>query len=338
MKVFVLLLLAGVVCAEHTFEEWAGHHAKEYDSFWHHQYRKEVWTNNMNEILQHNIRFMKGEESFNMAMNRHGDLTPEEFSSAKTCRKSADNSTDGILKQNPKIHYKGSAFLPPIVEYTPPKEVDFREKGYVTPVKDQGDCGSCWAFSTTGALEGQLFRKTGELYSLSEQQLVDCAGAFGNYGCDGGIQDYAFMYTMSVKGLQSEKSYPYKGVDGNCRFNPAKAVAGATGYLDIETGNEDMVTMALALNGPLSIAIDASRRTFQFYDSGVYNDVKCKNGEYDLDHAVLMVGYGTSDDGTPYYLVKNSWGPDWGEGGYIKMTRNGKNQCGVATEASVPLV
>ena len=189
-----------------------------------------------------------------------------------------------------------------------------------------------------GALEGQIYRKTGKLPSLSEQQLVDCAGEFGNDGCDGGIQDYAFMYIMSVKGVMSEKAYPYKGVQKKCKFAPSKAVAAVTGYLDAPSGDEVMLNMALALNGPFTIAIDASQDSFQFYNTGVYDEPDCGNGPYDLDHAVLLVGYGTSEDGIPYYLVKNSWGTDWGMDGYIRMTRNGENQCGVASEASVPLV
>ena len=149
--------------------------------------------------------------------------------------------------------------------------------------------------------------------------------------------DQGFLYIMSVAGLESETSYAYTAEDGECQYDASAVVGKATGYVDIPDGSEEMLTTAIAQNGPVSVAIDAGNESFQFYNGGVYDEPECSS-EY-LDHGVLAVGYGvTADKGTPYYLVKNSWGESWGVDGYIMMTRSGKNQCGIATSASFPTV
>jgi len=224
--------------------------------------------------------------------------------------------------------------LPPLNAQIP-ASVDWRTKGYVTGVKDQGQCGSCWAFSATGSLEGQWFHKTGKLLSLSEQNLVDCSGDQGNEGCDGGLMDQAFTY-MKEKGVESETDYPYTAEDGDCKYQPSKKVASDTGFVDIASGNETALTTAIATVGPISVAIDASADSFQLYQSGVYNEPACSSTE--LDHGVLAVGYNTDPTGGDYYIVKNSWGTDWGMKGYIWMSRNKDNQCGIATASSYPTV
>ena len=328
MKVLLVLCLVGAALGNLAFDEWAREHGKVYSSYRERMYRQEIWHSNMEMILAHNVRHVKGEVTYDMAMNAFGDMTFEEFRSHKTC------FNKGNLANTPKIHYKGSNFMAPL-NFTAPDSVDFRQLGYVTKIKDQGQCGSCWAFSTTGSLEGQLFRKNGKLVSLSEQQLVDCSHKFGNDGCDGGLMDWGFTYIMSIKGLETESAYPYTAEDGECQYDATKAVGPATGFVDIPAGSEDMLKMAIAANGPISVAIDASHSSFQFYNKGVYNEPRCSSSE--LDHGVLAVGYGTLD-GTDYYLVKNSWGTSWGMEGYIMMTRNKKNQCGIATAASFPMV
>lgn len=220
-----------------------------------------------------------------------------------------------------------------------PPSVDWRIDGAVTAIKDQGDeCGSCWAFSTTGALEGQHFRKTGKLVSLSEQNLVDCSSVYGNEGCDGGWIENAFQYIKDNGGIDTEKTYPYKATENGCKFKKRVSGAIVNGYVDIPEGNESKLMAAIATIGPISIAMDSSHESFQFYSSGIYYEPKCQRRLDKLDHAMLAVGYGTDKRTRDYYIVKNSWGTDWGDRGYIKMARNRKNHCGIATDAKFPLV
>jgi len=209
--------------------------------------------------------------------------------------------------------------------------VDWRTKGAVTPIKNQGQCGSCWAFSTTGSTEGVTFIKTGKLPSASEQQLVDCSGSYGNYGCDGGLMDSAFQYIIANKGIDSESSYPYTAQDGTCAFNPANVVATLTSYRDVTSQSEPALQSSITAR-PTSVAIDASHSSFQFYQSGVYYEPSCSPTQ--LDHGVLAVGYDTS---AGYYIVKNSWGTDWGNQGYIWMSLGKNNNCGIATMSSYPV-
>jgi len=177
-----------------------------------------------------------------------------------------------------------------------------------------------------------FFLKTGKLVSVSEQQLVDCSGSYGNYGCDGGLMDYAFKYIIANKGIDTEASYPYTAQDGSCAWNPANVGATISSYTDVTSGDEGSLTTSITKQ-PVSVAIDASQSSFQFYSSGVYYEPACSSTQ--LDHGVLAVGYGTQS-GSDYYIVKNSWGSGWGSAGYIMMSRNRDNNCGIATAASYP--
>ncbi|KAF8085327.1 hypothetical protein N665_0671s0006 [Sinapis alba] len=216
-----------------------------------------------------------------------------------------------------------------------PETVDWRQKGAVNAIKNQGTCGSCWAFSTAAAVEGINKIVTGELISLSEQELVDCDRSY-NLGCSGGLMDYAFQFIMKNGGLNTEQDYPYHGSNGKCNslLKNSKVVT-IDGYEDVPTEDETALKRAVSYQ-PVSVAIEAGGRVFQHYQSGIFTG-KCGT---DLDHAVVAVGYG-SENGVDYWIVRNSWGTRWGEDGYIRMERNLANsksgKCGIAVEASYPV-
>lgn len=326
------LLLAAVAAAaalpvdKQLDDEWAAYktyHGKNYGAS-EDGLRRIIWEENLKRVALHNLEESMGKHTYTLAMNAYADLSSEEFAKLVKgdCIFNKRNSTGSAT-------FLKSSFI------EAPASVDWRDKGIVTDVKNQRQCGSCWAFSTTGSLEGQLAKKTGKLVSLSEQQLVDCSGKFGNMGCNGGLMDNAFKYIKANGGIDSEESYPYEGRDGHCRFKKDDVVGTCVGFTDIPQGDEAALTQAIATVGPISVAIDASHFSFQLYHKGVYHERRCSSTR--LDHGVLAVGYGT-EDGKDYYLVKNSWGGSWGMKGYIMMSRNMKNNCGIATDASYPLV
>jgi cathepsin L len=212
--------------------------------------------------------------------------------------------------------------------------VDWRTSGAVTPIKDQGQCGSCWSFSATGAIEAAYKLSTQKLVSLSEQNLMDCSTAYGNQGCNGGLMTSAFKYVQANKGIDTEISYPYTAKAGTCHYSVANIGATITSYKTIAAGSETALTSAITTQ-PISVAIDASKNSFQLYKSGIYYEPSCSSSN--LDHGVLAIGYGSDTTGANYYLVKNSWGTSWGTAGYINMARGRNNNCGIATSAAYPI-
>ena len=212
--------------------------------------------------------------------------------------------------------------------------VDWRTKGAVTAVKNQGQCGSCWSFSTTGSVEGAWFLSGKTLVSLSEQQLVDCSRAYGNQGCNGGLMDDAFKYIIANKGITSEANYPYTAKDGLCdKTKAAAVVATISSYTDVASKNPTALQNAVAQQ-PVSIAVEADQSAWQLYKSGVVT----KNCGTNLDHGVLIVGYDTTAN-PPYWIVKNSWGASWGMAGYIEIEiSSGAGICGINMQPSYPTV
>jgi len=321
----LLLLLCGLVLVQarteldSQWEDFKSKYTKEYEVF-EEETRRAIWEDNHDFIERHNAAYEAGIETYSVGENEHNDLTNMEFASMLT----------GLQKM--ELSETAEMFEP--VDYSDVRStVDWRTDGYVTPVKNQGRCGSCWAFSATGSLEGQHYKKTGHLVSLSEQQLVDCSTA--NYGCQGGWVYKAFDYIKTHHGIASESAYPYKGVKGHCHFHTNDAVATLTGWVHVRGGSETDLQAAVSQKGPISVAIDASHRGFQMYKHGVYHDSNCS--PRNLNHAVLVVGYG-QETGGKYWLVKNSWGRSWGNQGYINMAKDRHNHCGIASQAYYPTV
>jgi len=319
------LLLCVVVLAQATnlkdtqWEQFKAKYMKDYEPE-EESTRKTIWTNNHAFIKRHNEAYEAGNETYAVGENEYTDLTNMEFASMLT-------SMQGF-----KSRAANEMFVPQHSDVR--SEVDWRNDGYVTPVKNQGQCGSCWAFSTTGSLEGQWFKKTGELISFSEQNLLDCSSSYGNMGCNGGLMDPSFHY-IKDHGIATEEAYPYKAHKGSCHYDESMSAASVTGWKDIRRGSEEDLKAAVSEVGPISVAIDASHAGFQMYKHGVYHSIFCSHNR--LNHAVLAVGYG-EENGAKYWLVKNSWGKSWGNHGYINMSRDRNNNCGIATSASYPLV
>ncbi|KAK1127720.1 hypothetical protein K0M31_003213 [Melipona bicolor] len=339
MKTFLFLIATIFVTAqavsffELVNQEWTTfkmEHNKIYKNDIEERFRMKIFMDNKHKIAKHNGNYEMKKVPYKLKMNKYGDLLHHEFV----------NTLNGFNKSiNTQLRSERSlssaAFIEPAnVEL--PKSIDWTELGAVTPVKDQGHCGSCWSFSATGALEGQHFRRTGVLVSLSEQNLIDCSGKYGNNGCNGGLMDHAFQYIKENGGLDTEVSYPYEAENDKCRYNPSNTGASDIGFVDIPEGDEHKLKAAVATVGPVSVAIDASHQSFQFYSEGIYYEPECSS--QNLDHGVLVVGYGTDENGQDYWLVKNSWSDSWGTSGYIKMARNKQNHCGIASSASYPLV
>lgn len=256
-----------------------------------------------------------------MGVNEFSDMTWDEF---QKHRLGAAQNCSATLRGNHKL-----------TNVVLPDSKDWRKSGIVSPVKAQGSCGSCWTFSSTGALEAAYKQAFGKDISLSEQQLVDCAGAFNNFGCNGGLPSQAFEYIKYIGGLETEAAYPYTGKDGVCKFSSENAAIQVLDSVNITLGAEDELKHAVALVRPVSVAFQVVNG-FRAYKSGVYTTDTCGSTPMDVNHAVLAVGYGV-EKGVPYWLIKNSWGADWGDEGYFKMEM-GKNMCGVATCASYPVV
>jgi len=311
------------------WETWKTFHGKNYSGVTEEKFRFKIFMENKARIARHNQRAHSGEKSYFLKMNHYGDLLHHEFTGAMN---GYDFAAKKLLRAQPD-NDRVTWIAPENIEL--PAQVDWRTKGAVTPVKNQGQCGSCWAFSTTGSLEGQHFRKTGKLLSLSEQNLVDCSHHWGNNGCNGGLMDNAFRYIKANGGVDTEVSYPYTADENPCHFKRSDVGETDKGFVDVPAGSERALKKAVATVGPVSVAIDASHTSFQFYSHGVYDEPECD--PEGLDHGVLVVGYG-SEDGQDYWLVKNSWSEHWGDSGYIRMARNKNNQCGIASCASYPLV
>ncbi|XP_042560299.1 procathepsin L-like [Clupea harengus] len=213
--------------------------------------------------------------------------------------------------------------------------IDYRDLGYITPVEDQGLCGSCWAYSATGALEAQWKKRSGRLVPLSRQQLVDCSRPAGNKACIGGRPSLAYNYIIQNGGVQAEETYPYEMREGECRANLSLNIVSVKDWKYIPPGDEQALEDAMATSGPVAVVIDTTTRKFQFYRRGVFYDPKCSI--WKQAHAVLLVGFG-SEGRQEYWTIKNSWGVYWGEKGYMRLAKNRERHCGISQYGVVPFI
>ncbi|KAL3999063.1 Papain cysteine protease family protein [Acanthocheilonema viteae] len=296
------------------------------------EYRRFMrYLDNVKKINEHNKRYKRGEETYEVAINHLADMLPEEF-----------NKLHGFQSKTIKRnHFKNVSRMK--IQKPLPKKVDWRSSGAVTRVKNQGSCGSCWTFSAVGALESQHFLRTGNLIELSEQNLLDCSSndIYGNSGCDGGLMMQAFQYVVENDGIDTEDSYPYVGYQYLCQYSNLTRGTTAIGGKFLPEGDELQLQAAIAIIGPISTAINAD--LMQFYKRGVFSNDHCSTS---LNHAVLAVGYGTekkkfrngTDKLIDYWLIKNSWGKRWGIGGYLKLARNKNNMCGIGYYSCYPVV
>jgi cathepsin L len=298
------------------FKAWMTSNNKVYQSAEELAYRQQVFADNAAFVRNWDAT----KRGFTVALNAFADLTVKEFASIY----------NGMnITKDP-----GHA---PALMIEVPASVDWRQEGAVTAVKNQGQCGSCWSFSATGSMEGAWKISGKPLTSLSEQNLVDCSTSQGNMGCNGGLMDYAFQYVISNNGIDTEASYPYQARGPlQCRFVRADVGTAIKSFVDVSSGSEAALQVAVAQQ-PTSVAIDAGHSSFQLYHQGVYYEPQCSATQ--LDHGVLAIGYGVdATSGNAYWLVKNSWGANWGMSGYILMSRNRGNNCGIATAASYPVI
>lgn len=282
----------------------------------------EIFKNNFKFISEHNSKLGN---SYILGINQFSDMTNDEFKQIRN---------DGYFLDNLEMYLCSSYNTP--ASSSAPSSIDWRFKNAVTSVKDQGNCGSCWSFSATGAMEGAYSIKSGQLLSFSEQELVDCAYgiSYGSYGCNGGQMDGAFKYAIQ-NGMCTESAYPYTsgttGSSGTC--SSCSTVAKFSSCYDVKP-NDQLVLKNAVLNQPVSVAIEADSLYFQLYSSGVLTSSACGTN---LNHGVLIIGYGIENE-TPYWLVKNSWSANWGENGYVKILRsdstNDAGICGIAIQPS----
>jgi len=275
------------------------------------------------QIKKHNQEADAGIHSYRLGHNALSDLTSEEF------EKLLGTLPDDTLNMTRElVHNLTGAPLP--------LEKDWRKQGAVTQVKNQGHCGSCWAFSAVGALEGAHQIKTGVLTDLSEEQLVDCAGRYGNYGCNGGYPSKAFEYIRHTRGIDTESAYPYVGHAEYCHYRAQDVGATLSSYRRVHPGCEECLAEAL-LYGPVAVCVDATHMARWSRHSGIYADTRCHPNH--RNHAVLAVGFGVDHHfGQDYWIIKNSWSRGWGEDGYMRLARNRGNMCGVASQATYPIV
>ncbi|MED6184659.1 hypothetical protein PIB30_049604 [Stylosanthes scabra] len=318
-------------CTKETHEKWMEQYGKVYKNAEEKERRFQIFKNNVEFIESFNSA---GDKSFKLSVNRFADLTVEEFKASLNGLKKSSHWAAGAATaelETASFRYENVTDIP--------ETMDWRERDAVTPIKDQGqECASWWAFSSVAAIEGIHKINTGKLVSLSVQELIDCVRG-NSEGCYGGFMEDAYTFVAKNGGITSESNYPYIGVEKTCNPNEKEtkhSVAKIKGFEKVPSNDEKALLKAVAKQ-PVSVYLQSSGYYFQFYSSGIFTGI-CETG---ADHAATIVGYGKDIDGTKYWIVKNCWGTQWGEKGYIRMKRevNAKEGlCGIANNATYPII
>ncbi|XP_056019981.1 digestive cysteine proteinase 1-like [Ostrea edulis] len=308
---------------DHVHEMFAAHkvkHTPKYSSIKEHAQRQHIFRQNVRFIHSKNRAAL----GFSLAVNHLADKSREEIQLMNGYHYTP-GPHGGLAFDTSKFNLKDL-----------PDTMDWRLHGAVTPVKDQGACGSCWSFGTTATIEGAYFLKTGELVRLSEQQLMDCSWGEENNGCDGGNDHGAYQWIMKNGGLTSEELYgPYLAQDGKCN-KAITPVVQLKNYVNVTSGDLQALKFAIVHQGPVLVLMDSSRPSLSFYANGVYYEPQCGKKADELDHTVLAVGYGVMN-GQAYWLIKNSWSTYWGNDGYLLMSQK-DNNCGILTEPTFAIL
>ncbi|KOC59356.1 Cathepsin J [Habropoda laboriosa] len=279
--------------------------------------RRLIWEENLVAIYKHNMMAAAGHHNYTLRDNHIADLGTRQYiremvkliPSRK--RRVSKEAMVGAMLHDPR---------------RVPAQMDWREAGFKTRAENQKDCGSCYAYSIAGSIQGQIFKQTGTLIPLSEQQLIDCSTSTGNLGCSGGSLRNTLRYLEKANGLMARIHYPSKGKQGPCHFQRDLSVVNITSWAVLPARDEKALEVAVATIGPIAASINASPKTFQLYHKGVYDDELCSSDM--VNHAMLIVGYTPTE-----WILKNWWGDGWGENGYMRLARN-KNRCGIANYAA----
>lgn len=305
---------------------------KTYSSAIEEEVRRNIFWDSMHTITAHNIKYKLKMTNFRIGLNQHADKTFQQFLDMNPVNETIKKKMDEEFE---KLNYDPlETFELSLLDDELPKAFDWRDSGAVNPVKNQFDCSACYAMAAVGALESQIFIKTGQLVQLSEQEIVDCARDYSNFQCSTGVPFRVFDYIKDHGGLSLSADYPFEGVSGECRVKDKrmKIKVEGTGSINSEESSDKILMQALIKKGPLIIGLGVVQESFMRYANGIYSESNCPTT---MNHACLLIGFG-SENGEDYWILKNSWGESWGESGYMRLSRN--MSCEISSSTMYPIL